>query len=288
MHVTFNLHPPALHPPQISCLDQIPVPDTTTHASIAQSGGGSVPITIGDGSVPVTIPTQQVPSGAQHGGWAPVDRPPPPPPPPPESVLEVGTSLRSMPDCALGATAFVTSVNKGPTSTEARIELRPDLWLRGYVFVLGITGKGLDLDPSLVEHASLLTPTVDVTGRVLLFGFALGSAPHHGPGEKAAMSLTIHGSGIELNQLSCRPAPAPPPYIAPKEEEHVAPVSSQQDDDVDFMFMEMSGTDIILVSVAFILTLALGRKHWSDLTSCCRRNDRLPLRTTELGSREGD
>lgn len=271
MHVTFNLHPPALHPPQIACIDL------------------TAPQQVGSPDGDAFQPPTSTPTAGGHAEWAPFGRPPlPSPSPPPPPALSVGSSLRSMPDCALGAIAIATSVSKQDATTDVTIEILPDHWLEGYVFILGVTGTGMDLDPSKVHHATLLTPTVDVTGRVLLFGFALEVAPDHSVGEKAAVSFTVRGEGIQLNQLSCRPAPAPPPQGASiqdgsEEKGVVNPVpAGGQREELGFIFMELSGSDLLLVGVAVLLSVALIKKHWRELCGHCGSSDRLPIRAVEL------
>ena len=80
------------------------------------------------------------------------------------------------------------------------------------------------------------------------------------------MAFTLTGGGVQLSQLSCRPAPAPPPYVresAPVSEEAVA-----DDEPAEFIFIEWSMSDILLVSLAGFMSLLLLWRHRHDLGRC--------------------
>lgn len=110
----------------------------------------------------------------------------------------------------------------------------------------------------------MLQPTIDATGRVVLFGFQMGELP--GGGGSPSMSFTLSGRGIQLNQLTCRPAPAPPPIV-----QHRAKNSSPKataPEDPGFIWFELSWSDLLLVSLASIITLLLLWRHWRDMCAC--------------------
>lgn len=125
----------------------------------------------------------------------------------------------------------------------------------------------LPLSPISQEHASLQMPTIDATGRVVLFGFQLTAAGGHGGGDPT-VAFTLKGGGVQLSQLSCRPAPAPPPYVREKSppdlEEPVA-----DDEPAEFIFIEWSMSDILLVSLAGFMSLILLWRHRHELGRCC-------------------
>ena len=147
-----------------------------------------------------------MPTDAKGGGYAPLFHPPPPPPPPPSPpVIHVGTSVRSLTDCALGATATVVRLEPGPVTTTAHVEIRPDHWLEGYIFLLGVSGELLDIGQS--NHASRLPPSIDASGTMVVFGFGLTEQPSRHP----VVELAVKGASLQMRQLTCRPAPGPPP-----------------------------------------------------------------------------
>ena len=266
MRVTFTLRPPALHPPKVICHAIEPPPPA--------------PIWVAPAAVVPSRPNTAVmrpnaaPASLAHGAWAPVDpSPPPPPPPPPPPVLRVGSTLRSLDDCALGADVRVVQVNSQGDTATLRIEIRPDYWLEGYIFILGVSGQQLDISGE-VEHAALQVPTIDATGRLVLFGFQLTNKGGSGGASGPAVSFTLKGGGIQLSQLSCRPAPAPPPADSSEDgysDHDVSPSAPNSADSpsTSFVFFEMSMSDTVLVSLASFISLLLMWRHRDDICCCC-------------------
>ena len=128
MHVTFNLKPPALHPPHIECHEFTP-PPPAAHSYESHHNA----VTTGF-QLTVTPPTIRAP------------RPPSPPP-----ALVVGSELESLNDCSLGIKAVVVDVQSHGSVPTYRIELRPEYWVDGYVFILGVTGAQIDLGQEVVR-----------------------------------------------------------------------------------------------------------------------------------------
>ena len=149
MHVTFNLKPPALHPPQIECHEFSPPPPPRPAAIAAVDG------------FQLTHPSDAAAS-SQISGWAPTSRAPPsppappPPPPSPPPALVMGSVLESLDDCALGVKAVVVHVESHSSMPTYRIELQPEYWVDGYVFILGVTGSQIDLGQEVVSRTTRL------------------------------------------------------------------------------------------------------------------------------------
>ena len=294
MHVTFNLRPPALHPPQISCHEHEPPPPPPPGSGFIGGATAGPAIGIGGGGAP---------ADALNGGYAPQFRPPPSPrPPSPPPTISVGSSVRSLPDCAIGATARVVQLQPASGGTEsARIEIEPEHWLEGYIFLLGVSGSQLDIRDD-VMHAVRLTPIIDPSGTMVLFGFTLRARPDDGD---AVVELTITGSALNLRQVTCRPAPAPPPAIiedsSPAVEELVTTSTVREfvttlpyGEKLDFIFIDATMSDLLLIGLAVFLTVFMAVRH---LCAACRgdgggRHQRargdgqeLPMSENGLGAR---
>ena len=264
MHVTFNLAPPAVHNPRISCHVHEPPPPPPP-GRVTPSGSGLVP----SGGAPAAgasggVSASGAPESALHGGYAPlVYSPPSPRPPSPPPSVRVGASVRSLPDCGLGATARVVRLQPTSRSTQsARIEIEPDHWLEGYIFLLGVSGSQLDIRDD-VTNAGRLTPIIDPTGTMVLFGFSLGERTS--AVQPQVVALTVTGGALNVRQLTCRPAPAPPPAAVELPtgtagkagESSVATLVSQLPyaDKIGFIFVDATVSDIALIVIAVLLTV---------------------------------
>ena len=153
MRVTFNLRPPALHPPQISCHEHEPPPPPAGGLDLSRT---SVTTTIPASrpAVPQGSPTAydaHVPQQQQQQQQPQQQTRPLPSPPPPPPALRAGSKIRSLEDCALGAEAYVVRVESHGATSTLRIEIRPEYWLEGYVFILGVTGSQLDIGSDVVR-----------------------------------------------------------------------------------------------------------------------------------------
>lgn len=256
MHVTFNLRPPALHPPQISCHEVEPPPP---------------PRSINGAASAVEPPQIEPPRDAVAGGYAPrlgPPMPPPPPsPPPPPPELHVGSSVRSLPDCAVGATATIVGLQPRPDgSARAHIEIRPDHWLEGFVFMLGVSGSKLDIGEG-ITHASRLLPSIDPSGTMIIFSFALTALPRQST-DSAVVEVTLIGASLQIRQLTCRPAPAPPPWTGSSTD---GAEKEEATDRVPWMltFVDASMSDLLLVGFAALLAVFMAAKHGRDAARCC-------------------
>jgi hypothetical protein len=202
----------------------------------------------------------------------------------------MGAEVRSLPDCALGAVA--TAVEVQPTGVgpmvRARIEIQPDHWLAGYIFLLGVSGSQLDIG-DVVTHASRLTPTIDPSGTMVLFGFTLNDLPG-ASADRPVVEIELTGAFLQLRQLTCRPAPAPPPVMSDSSESMLA---GYIPDDLKEMtsgmiIFDASVSDLLLVGLAAILTLVMLLRHCRDLRACCGGHSSTRVEGFELPTSEYD
>ena len=216
MHVTFNLKPPALHNPQISCREGFEPPPPPPRSNQAP---------------------RSAPLDSLDGGWAPIFHPPSPPSPHPPPALTVGTVLRSGPQCSMGATLRVAALTRGDGKERARIEIAPRAWSEGATVLLGVSGSQFDVPRDGSEqpvraafaceaiaariptfslscargtrmfarsrsqvYAIPQRPTVDATGQLVVFAFKLSARPSG----RLSMAFTLVGKNLHLSTLSCR------------------------------------------------------------------------------------
>ena len=251
MKVVFTLRPPALHPPQISCHDHEPPPPP----------------------LPQLVAPRAAPLGAAGGGWAPRFHPPPPPSPSPSPpAMARGTTMRSSPECTLHAIVTVKDLSQQGELTSASLNIQPVSWQGGRVVVVGVSGGRLDLDDDMM-HATALPPTIDATGRIVLFSFRLqDEVPYSDP----SVSVTIKGVALHLAQLTCLPPPvaitadgqldgSPGTRDAPssgRDDNNAVSGSSRAVAPLDMLAsLNLSSSDITLVVLASVLTLYMLWAH---------------------------
>jgi hypothetical protein len=235
MKVAFILRPPSIHPPRISCREYDPPPPPSMFGGVYEI------------------------SEAQQASMGPGYWPPPSPgPSPPPPLIARGMTFRSSDECRVGALAQVVEMATDGSSVTALVEIRPVQWVAGTVYILGISGSDLDLGPT--THATVQRWSVDSTGRLVLFSFAVDAEVP----SPATLQVTLKGRGIHVATLSCtivnkvsQPSPPPLNTFSLAEDIRAALRTARSED-----WLNVSLTDKVFVSVAAVIMLLILSRHY--------------------------
>ena len=122
---------------------------------------------------------------------------------------------------------------------------------------------------------------------MILVGFTLAALPL-ASAEHPVVTLELEGAFLQLRQLTCRPAPAPPPVMSDSSEESKLAGIIPADLTSGMILFDASVSDLLLVGLAAILTLVMLLRHCRDLRACCGGHSSTRVEGFELPTSEDD